>query len=313
MPILGEIHRGKEIGLAGNYKYFTESKGRRIVVSETTIEGKTILVTGGTGSLGQAFVAEALKEKPRQIRVYSRGEYAQAEMKRRYNDDRLRFLIGDVRDKDRLYRACNNVDIVVHAAALKRVEICEYNPSEAHKTNVDGSENVVNAAIDNHVEKVLAISSDKAVHPISVYGVTKQHMEKIIIGGNIYGDTKFSCIRSGNFNNSKGNVIQTWQKQLEEKGEIEVTDMEMSRFWIGLNEVAQFVVECLGMMQGSEIFVPKMPRVELRNIMEKFDSAVVKIIGKRPGEKLHELLFNEGESPEEYEHYWVVRPPQARG
>jgi len=278
------------------------------MVSEETITGKTLLITGGTGSLGQSFTKEALKCNPKSIRIFSRGEYAQSEMQRQFNDSRLRFLIGDVRDKDRLYRACNNVDIIVHTAALKRVEVCEYNPMEAHKTNVDGSENVVDAAIDNSVDKVLAISSDKAVHPINVYGVTKQHMEKIIIGGNIYGDTRFSCIRSGNFQVSKGNVIELWQDQLSQGREITVTDIEMSRYWISLEEVARFIVMCLTIMEGGEIFIPKMTRIELKDVINTLNpEARIKIIGKRPGEKLTELLFNEGEIPEEQEKYFVVK------
>ncbi len=278
------------------------------MVSEEVITNSTILVTGGTGSLGQAFIKEALKLNPKAIRVFSRGEYEQSEMERVFNDKRLRFLIGDVRDKERLYRAMNGVDMVVHTAALKRVEVCEYNPMEAHKTNVDGSENVINCAIDNKVDKVLAISSDKAVHPINVYGGTKQLMEKLVIGGNIYGDTKFSCIRPGNFQTSKGNVLELWRQELEKGEEITITDIEMSRYWIVLDRIASFVTQCLGMMKGGEIFIPKMSRVELKELLRLFKpDAKVKIIGKRPGEKLTELLFNEGEEPIEYEDYFVIR------
>jgi len=278
------------------------------------IKGKTIMVTGGTGSLGQAFIKEALNFGPASIRVYSRGEYPQAEMRQRFDDPRLRFLIGDVRDKDRLYRAMQGVDIVVHTAALKRVEICEYNPTEAHKTNVDGSENVVDVAIDRGVDKVLAISSDKAVHPINVYGVTKQHMEKIVIGGNIYGDTKFSCTRSGNFNVSKGNVMEIWRQQLENSSEITVTDKEMTRYWIGLDDMVVFVLQCLCTMQGGEIFIPKMDERELQDIINLLGTnPKIRVIGRQPGEKLHELLFNEGEEPIEFSNYYLVKPPQAGG
>jgi len=267
-----------------------------------------ILVTGGTGSLGTEFTKQVLKKNPKSIRIYSRGEYLQSEMQRIFNDNRLRFLIGDVRDKERLSRAMNGVDFVVHTAALKRVEVCEYNPMEAHKTNVDGSENVVNCAIDNKVKKVLAISSDKAVHPINVYGVTKQHMEKIILGGNIYGNTKFSCIRSGNFEVSRGNVFDLWRHQLENENEITITDIEMSRYWITLEGIAKFVIQSLEIMKGGEIFVPKMSRVELKDILATFNPDVkIKVIGKRPGEKLTELLFNEGEEPIEYEDYFMVK------
>lgn len=284
------------------------------MVSEEVIKGKVLLVSGGTGSFGQAFIKKALLLNPKAIRIFSRGEYAQAEMRDRFKDDRLRFLIGDIRDKERLNRAMNGVDYVVHSAALKRVEICEYNPSEAHKTNVDGSENVVDAAIDNKVDKVLALSSDKAVHPINVYGVTKQHMEKIILGGNIYGDTKFSCIRSGNFQISKGNVIELWRRQLEEGKELEVTDIDMTRYWISLDEITDFALKCLSIMEGGEIFIPKMEQQELKDIINTLQKgARIKIIGKRPGEKLNELLFNEGEIPIEYDDYYLVKPERGAG
>lgn len=272
---------------------------------------KTLLVTGGTGSFGQAFIREALKTEVRSIRIFSRGEYLQAEMKREFNDDRLRFLIGDIRDKERLCRAMNYVDYVVHCAALKRVEVCEYNPIEAHKTNVDGSENLVNAAIDNHVEKVLAVSSDKAVHPINVYGTTKQMMERLIIGGNIYGDTKFSCIRSGNFVSSRGNVFETWQKEIEVTNSVTVTDENMVRYWIGLDILVRIALQWLEKMAGGEIFIPKMERVVLKNLIPP--DVTVNHTGARLGEKLTELLFNEGEIPEDCGDYWTVRVHQAGG
>lgn len=275
---------------------------------------KIVLISGGTGTFGQAFVTELLKTEVKRIRIYSRGEYLQAEMRRKFPDERLRFMIGDVRDKERLDRAMSHTDIVVHAAALKRIENCEYNPMEAHKTNVDGTENVVNCAIDRHVEKVLAISSDKAVHPINVYGVTKQHMEKIIIGGNISQEAMFSCIRSGNFTYSKGNVLQLWDKEMRETGELTVTNKVMSRYWITLEDIAKFAVKCLNIMEGNEIFIPKMTQVELAQIIEElYPDAKLNIIGNRPGEKLTELLFNEGEEPEDCGDYWVIKIKQAGG
>ncbi len=272
------------------------------------MKDKVILITGGTGSLGQQLVNDILPLNPKVIRIYSRGEWAQAEMSRQFNNTLLRFLIGDVRDKDRLSRAMNGVDIVIHTAALKRVEICEFNPIEAKKTNVDGSENVVEAAIDNKVEKVLAISSDKAVHPINVYGATKLQMEKLMIGGNLYGKTKFSCIRSGNFEVSKGNVLEIWRRQLEESNEIMVTAEDMTRYWISLEEVSQFIIKCSGIMEGGEIFIPKMRQTELKDIINIFcPNAKIKVIGQRQGEKLHELLFAEGEHPIEKEDYYLIK------
>ena len=271
------------------------------------LDERVVLLTGGTGSFGQAFVELALKHNPKAIRIFSRGEYLQLEMQQHFNNPILRFLIGDVRDMRRLHRAMDGVDIVVHAAALKQVPTCEYNPIEAIKTNVDGSINVIDAAINRRVDKVLAISSDKAVHPINLYGATKLVMEKLIIQANVYGDTKFSCLRCGNFWGSRGSVIPLWQKQAEQ-GEIDITDGDMTRFWIELEDVAQFAIDCLGRMEGGEIFIPKMREEMLTKTAKGIaPDALIKVIGKRAGEKKHEALFAEGEGYEEFKDYFVIR------
>ncbi len=271
------------------------------------LEDKVILLTGGTGSFGQVFAEEALKHNPEAIRVFSRGEYPQLEMQRHFNNSKLRFLIGDIRDRERVYRAMNGVDIVVHSAALKQVPTCEYNPIEAIRTNIDGSMNVIDAALDNGIDKVLAISSDKAVHPINLYGATKLVMEKLIIQANVYGDTRFSCLRCGNFWGSRGSVIPLWQKQAEQ-GEIDITDGDMTRFWIELEDVAQFAINCLDRMEGGEIFIPRMREEMLTKTARGIaPDALIKVIGKRAGEKKHEALFAEGEGYEEFDTYFVIR------
>jgi len=271
------------------------------------LKGKVILLTGGTGSFGQSFVEEALKHNSGTIRIFSRGEYLQLEMQRHFNNSKLRFLIGDVRDMRRLHRAMDGVDMVVHAAALKQGPTWEYNPIEAIRTNIDGTINIIDAAINGCVDKVLAISSDKAVHPINLYGATKLAMEKLIIQANVYGDTKFSCLRCGNFWGSRGSVIPLWEKQAEQ-GTIDITDGDMTRFWIELNDVAQFTLDCLDRMEGGEIFIPKMRRQTLSWVAERVaPKATINFIGKRAGEKKHEALFAEGEGYEEFKDYFVIR------
>ena len=269
----------------------------------------TILITGGTGSLGQELTKQLLERSPKAIRVFSRGEALQQEMQRRFNDPLIRFQIGDVRDRNRLKRAMTNVDVVIHCAALKQVPTCEYNPIEAIKTNIDGSVNVIDAALDSGVAKVLAISSDKAVHPINLYGATKLVMEKLFVQANVYGDTMFSCVRFGNFWGSRGSVIPFWEEQ-RQTGTITLTDKDMTRFWFSLAEAAAFSLSCLAKMKGGEIFVPVMPESTLSQVLaEVAPDAKVEIIGKRPGEKLHELLFAEGEEERSVreEDCWVIK------
>lgn len=279
---------------------------------------KIILVTGGTGSFGKKFSEILTAEyQPRTIRVFSRGELLQMEMQNAFQDDRLRFLIGDVRDKDRLNRAMNGVDIVIHAAALKQVPTCEYNPIEAIKTNIEGSVNIIDAAIDNSVEKVMAISTDKAVHPVNLYGATKMVAEKLFVQANSYtgGErkTKFSVVRYGNVVGSRGSVIPLFKEQMK-TGEITITDQRMTRFWITLDQGVRFVINSLEMMKGGEIFIPKIPSMRITDLAQvTAPSARVKEIGIRPGEKLHEVLLTEDESrhAKEFDTHFIIEPEHA--
>ena len=275
---------------------------------------KTILITGGTGSFGKKITETLLSEhNPETVRIYSRGELLQMEMQNRFDDSRLRFLIGDVRDRDRLYRAASGVDIIVHAAALKQVPACEYNPIEAARTNIDGAVNVIDAAIDNSVEKVIAISTDKAVHPVNLYGATKMVAEKLFIQGNAYtgrGNARFSCIRYGNVIGSRGSVIPLFKEQ-RKTGIITITDDLMTRFWITLEQGVRFVMDSLARMKGGEIFVPKISSMNILDLAEAIaPDAEKKIIGIRAGEKLHEILLTEDEArhTKEFDDYFVIEP-----
>jgi len=275
---------------------------------------KTILVTGGCGSFGQKFTEIILKEhNPRSVRIYDNRELAEVEMERKFSNSRLRFFIGDVRDKIRLKRAMDGVDIVVHAAALKHVPICEYNPFEAVKTNMEGAINVIDAAIDNSVEKVMAISTDKAVYPINLYGATKMVAEKLFIQGNSYTggrDTIFSCARYGNVLASSGSIVPLFEEQ-KKNGEITITDERMSRFWIGLEEGVRFVIKCIEIMKGGETFIPKISSMKIVDLAESIaPEAKRKIIGIRPGEKLHEILLTKEEAKhtKEFDKYFIIEP-----
>jgi len=277
---------------------------------------KTILITGGCGSFGQKFTEILLKEyTPRSIRIYDNRELAEVEMDRKFNDERLRFLIGDVRDKNRLKRAMNGVDIVVHAAALKHVPICEYNPIEAVKTNIEGAINVIDAAIDMSVGKVMAISTDKAVHPVNLYGVTKMASEKLIIQGNSYTGGKnpiFSCARYGNVIGSSGSVIPLFLEQ-RKNGEVTITDERMTRFWITLEKGIRFVIKSIELMRGGEIFVPKIPSMKVTDLADAIaPGARRKITGIRSGEKLHEILLTQEEArhAKEFGDYFIIEPEQ---
>lgn len=281
-------------------------------------EEKVILVTGGTGSFGKKFTEILTTEyNPKNLRIFSRGELLQMEMQNAYRDDRLRFLIGDVRDKGRLSRAMNGVDIVIHAAALKQVPTCEYNPIEAVQTNIDGSVNIIDAAIDNSVEKVMAISTDKAVHPVNLYGATKMVAEKMFIQANSYTGkqrkTKFSVVRYGNVVGSRGSVIPLFKEQAK-TGEITITDKRMTRFWITLDQGVRFVINSLEQMKGGEIFVPKIPSMRITDLAKTAaPNAKVKDMGIRAGEKLHEVLLTEDESrhAKEFPSYFIVEPEHA--
>ena len=266
-----------------------------------SLNNKTILITGGTGSFGQKFTEIILKEyNPKTVRIYDNRELAEVEMERKFHDPRLRFFIGDIRDKKRIYRAINGVNIVVHAAALKHVPICEYNPIEAVKTNIDGAINVIDSAIDNGVEKVMAISTDKSVYPVNLYGATKMVAEKLFVQANSYvGDerkTVFSCTRYGNVIASSGSVVPLFKKQKEE-GEITITDEKMTRFLITLEQGVRFVIKNIETMKGGEIFIPKIASMKIADLAKVIaPEAKKKIIGIRPGEKLHEILLTKEEA-----------------
>ena len=279
------------------------------------LQNKVILVTGGTGSLGQKFTEIVLREhNPKAIRIFSRGELLQQEMRQKFNNDtKLRFLIGDVRDRDRVYRAVSGVDIIVHAAALKQVPTAEYNPIEAVRTNIEGAINVIDAAIDNGIEKVIAISTDKAAHPVNLYGATKLVMERLIIQANIYTGgqkTRFSCVRYGNVIGSRGSVVPILLEQ-RRNGVISLTDKQMTRFWITLEQGTHFVINCIGRMHGGEVFVPKIPSMKVTDLADAIaPEAKREIIGIRPGEKVNEVLLTEEEvrHTKEYDDYFVVEP-----
>jgi UDP-N-acetylglucosamine 4,6-dehydratase len=282
-----------------------------------SLEQKTILVTGGTGSFGQKFIRKLLEEEnPRKVIVFSRDELKQFDMQKNIQDQRLRFFIGDVRDHARLKRAFHDVDVVVHAAALKQVPACEYNPFEAVKTNILGAQNIIDAAIDTGVERVLALSTDKAVNPVNLYGATKLVHEKLFIDGNAYVGpraARFSVVRYGNVVGSRGSVVPFFLEKMK-TGELPVTDKEMTRFWITLEQGVDFVLNSLRLMQGGEIFVPRIPSMKIMDLARVMaPKAKVKIVGIRPGEKLHELLIHRHESRHavEYKDFFVVLPDPA--
>jgi UDP-N-acetylglucosamine 4,6-dehydratase len=278
------------------------------------IQGKTILLTGGTGSFGQAFVERALQEDVKAVRVYSRDELKQHELRQRIDDKRVRFLLGDVRDLNRLTHATRGCDIIIHAAALKQVPICEYNPFEAVQTNIIGAQNVVSAAIASNVPKTIALSSDKAVNPVNLYGATKLAAEKIVTQANAYAadsPARFSSVRYGNVLASRGSVIPLFEHQAKEYGEITITDPDMTRFFMPQSQTVQFVLDSLERMQGGEIFVPKMPARKIVDLAEEIAPGVPqKIIGIRPGEKVHETLITSDESRHArgFEDYYAIYP-----
>ena len=279
---------------------------------------KTILITGGTGTFGKAFIKWILKhEKPKRIIVFSRDELKQYEMKASgYDDERIRFFIGDVRDKERLIRAFHGVNIVIHAAALKQVPACEYNPFEAIKTNVTGTQNVIEAAIDANVERVMGISSDKACSPANTYGATKALMEKLFVNGNAYASgtkTRFSCVRYGNVMGSRGSVVPMMIGQRDSKQPITITDVRMTRFWLQPQKACEIVAEALAIMQGGELFIPKIPSIRILDLKRAIaPDSENKFIGIREGEKLHEALVSEQEAPMAIDsgNFYIIESPQ---
>jgi len=276
---------------------------------------KVVLVTGGTGSFGHRFVETVLAQHmPRKLIVFSRDELKQFEMRKKFEDHpKLRFFIGDVRDPDRLKRAMEEVDIVVHAAAMKRVEVCEYNPIEAILTNVMGSRNVIEAALDSGVDRVMALSTDKAVSPVNLYGATKLCSEKLFVQSNAYSGakkTRFSCVRYGNVVASRGSVVEVFRAQ-QKSGRVTVTDPRMTRFWISLEEGVSFVTSCLSDMVGGEVFVPKIPSMNIMDLVEAIvPGAEVENVGIGSGEKLHEVLVSEDEARQtlEFDEKFVILP-----
>ena len=274
-----------------------------------------ILITGGTGSFGQAFVRRVLAGRDAcTVRVYSRDELKQYDMAQSFgHDPRLRFFIGDVRDRERLVRAMHDIDLVVHAAALKHVPICEFNPAEAVKTNIAGSQNVIDAAIDAGVRRTIALSTDKAVNPVNLYGATKLCAEKLFVHGNVYAgarDIRFSCVRYGNVMGSRGSVIPLFEKQAE-TGILTITDRRMTRFWLSLEQAVDLVLQVAGEMRGGEIFVPKIPSMRVVDLARAMaPKAQIDEIGRRPGEKLHEVLLTaeEARNTQDLGSHYVIEP-----
>lgn len=281
-------------------------------------KNSTVLVTGGTGSFGKKFIEIMLKEyHPRKLIVFSRDELKQHEMQAAgFTDPSLRYFIGDIRDQQRCKRAFEGVDLVVHAAALKQVPACEYNPMEAIKTNILGSSNVIDAAIDSGVNKVVALSTDKAVNPINLYGATKLAAEKLFVQSNAYAgskNTRFACVRYGNVVGSRGSVVPVFLKQ-RESGKVTVTDERMTRFWISLEQGVRFVINAAETMHGGEVFVPKIPSMTVADLAKAIaPQARIEFIGIRPGEKLHEVLISEDEARQtvELDDMYVVQPAES--
>ena len=273
----------------------------------------TWLITGGTGSFGQKATEIILKEySPKSIRVYSRSELLQIQMSQKIHDDRVRFFIGDIRDKERLSRACSGVDFLIHAAALKQVPVCEYNPIECVNTNILGTANVVDCCINNSIKKAILISSDKACSPVNTYGKSKAVAEALFVQGNVYAklQTKFSCTRYGNVIASRGSVIPMFLEQ-KKTSVIKVTDENMTRFWLTLDQGVNFVLNCMNFMRGGEIFVPKIPSMKIVDLADIIAPGCKRLItGIRPGEKLNEILVTEDEArhTREYEDFYKILP-----
>jgi UDP-N-acetylglucosamine 4,6-dehydratase len=278
---------------------------------------KVVLITGGTGSFGRKFVEVMLREvHPAKLIIFSRDELKQHEMRASgFEHPTLRYFIGDVRDEGRLRRAMNGVHIVVHAAALKQVPACEYNPNEAILTNIIGGRNVIEAALDNGVERVMALSTDKAVNPVNLYGATKLAAEKLFVQSNAYAGgkgTRFACVRYGNVVGSRGSVVPVFVQQ-RGSGTVTITDERMTRFWLSLEQGVRFTIDCIQGMQGGEVFVPKIPSMKVVDLANAIAPGCrVQRIGIRAGEKLHEVLVSEDEARHTVElpDRYVVQPPQ---
>lgn len=285
------------------------------------LNDKTILITGGTGSFGKMFAKTVLNNYPgiKKIIIYSRDEYKQFVMENmpefKAHEDKMRYFIGDVRDKERLYRAFEGVDYIVHAAALKQVPACEYNPFEAVKTNIMGAQNIIDAALDKGVKRVVALSTDKACAPINLYGATKLCSDKLFIAGNYYAgakDTKFAVVRYGNVAGSRGSVIPFFQKLINEGAtELPITDMKMTRFWLKLESAVEMVVNALENMQGGELYVKKIPSMLMPDLATAMaPNLKIKEVGVRPGEKIHEQMITQEDARNtlEFDDYYIILP-----
>ena len=279
-------------------------------------DGKSILITGGTGSFGHKYVQTLLsRHKPKRLIIYSRDELKQFEMQQKFNASCMRYFIGDVRDKERLNRAMQGVDFVIHAAAMKQVPAAEYNPTECIRTNIDGAENVINAAIDNNVTKVIALSTDKAANPVNLYGATKLASDKLFVAANnIVGESacRFSVVRYGNVVGSRGSVVPYFNKLIDEGSDhIPVTHKDMTRFWITLQQGVDFVLKNFERMLGGEIFVPKIPSIRIVDLAKAMaPETPINYVGIRPGEKLHEMMCPGDMSLHtfEFEDHYVIAP-----
>ena len=279
------------------------------------LKNKVVLITGGTGSFGQMCTKLLLKHSIKKLVIFSRDELKQFEMSNKFNNSKIRFLLGDVRDLDRLELATKQVDIVIHAAALKQVPAAEYNPMECIKTNIYGAENVIKASIKNDVQKVIALSTDKAANPVNLYGATKLCSDKLIISANFLsgsGVTKFAVVRYGNVVGSRGSVLPYFQSLIEKNVKsLPITDEKMTRFWITLDRGVEFVLNSIDMMMGGELFIPKTPSIKIIDLVKALDENMqYHIIGIRPGEKLHEVLCPGDSSGDtiEYKNYYLIRP-----
>lgn len=282
--------------------------------SLSDLNGASVLVTGGTGSFGQAFIRYLFdRYAPKRVVVFSRDELKQHDMQQVFSPPQLRYFIGDVRDEERLRRALVGIEFVVHAAALKQVPAAEYNPIEAIKTNILGAENIINASINSGVRRVIALSTDKAVNPVNLYGATKLCADKLFVAANNLSsgrETRFAIVRYGNVIGSRGSVIPLFRR-MRETGSIPITDERMTRFWISLDDGVFFVDRCLRMMRGGEIFVPKIPSMRITDLAEAIAPGCKReIVGIRPGEKLHEVLVprDEARSTTSHKGFFVIRP-----
>jgi len=279
------------------------------------LKNKIVMITGGTGSFGQMCTEVLLKHNVEKVIIYSRDELKQFEMSTKFNSKKIRYFLGDVRDRERLELATKQIDIIIHAAALKQVPAAEYNPMECIKTNIYGAENVINASIKNNVKKVIALSTDKAANPVNLYGATKLCSDKLFINANNLSgknETMFGVVRYGNVIGSRGSVLPYFKSLIEKKiKSLPITDERMTRFWIKLDYGVEFVLNSLELMAGGELFVPKAPSIKIVDLVKALDkNAKYHIVGIRPGEKLHEILCPEDSAKDiiEFKDYYLIRP-----